>query len=88
MIGFAYRLPNLKLPVDLSYGLYIYYMIVINVMIELGYTEKIIYMIVALGISLILAVISYFIIEAWKRRKKRHFEMMKSPLSRNIRITK
>lgn len=75
MIGFAYRLRNFNLPVDLSYGFYVYHMVVINMMIELGYLGKIIYVIVALGLSLILASISYFTIGTWERRKKKNLDM-------------
>ena len=37
LIGFAYCLPKLNIRIDISYGVYIYHMIVINAMIALGF---------------------------------------------------
>ena len=58
LIGFAYSFPQLNIKVDMSYGLYIYHMTVVNVMITLGLTGRLIYMLLALGTSMILALIS------------------------------
>ena len=40
LIGFAYRFNKLNIKYDISYGIYIYHMIVINVMIVFGLTGK------------------------------------------------
>lgn len=58
LIGFAYKYPQLNVKTDISYGLYIYHMTVVNVMITLGLTQKPVYIGVAFGISAIAALIS------------------------------
>lgn len=60
IIGFAYQYPKIQLKYDFSYGFYIYHMIVINVLIQLGYIGNMKYMFIALVSSGILAIISYF----------------------------
>ena len=59
IIGFAYRYPALNVKYDISHGLYIYHMVVINVMIECGYVGKTIYIFILFAISIILAITSY-----------------------------
>lgn len=59
IIGFAYRYPALKVKYDISYGLYIHHMVVINVMIEYGHVGKTIYIFRVFAISIILAIASY-----------------------------
>lgn len=59
VLGFAYAYPRIRIKHDISYGLFIYHMIVINAMIELGYTGKQIYVWIALVISILLAYFSY-----------------------------
>jgi peptidoglycan/LPS O-acetylase OafA/YrhL len=54
-IGLCYNLPKLNIKFDISYGLFIYHMIVVNLMIEFGWTGKIYYLIIALLVSIILA---------------------------------
>lgn len=70
VIGFAYRLPMLRIKIDVSYGLYIYHMIVINAMIELGDTGKGIDVWIALLLSCALALASYYTVGAAGRRLK------------------
>ncbi len=72
VIGLGYAIPLLNLKLDFSYGLYIYHMIVINVMVHFGCTEKLIWLFVSLIISLLLAVASYYTVGAISRslRKK------------------
>lgn len=36
-IGFAYALPKLNIKNDISYGIFLYHMVVVNVLIQLGY---------------------------------------------------
>ena len=40
MIGFAYRYPMIHVGKDVSYGVYIYHMIFVNIAIALGYTRS------------------------------------------------
>ena len=58
LTGFAYRFPKLNIKFDFSYGLYLYHMIVVNAIIELGFTGKIRYMLIAMILSVIVAITS------------------------------
>lgn len=60
LLGFAYRFPNLQLKIDLSYGIFLYHMIIINIFITFELTHKVIYMIFAFILSAILAYTSIF----------------------------
>lgn len=54
-IGMAYALPRINVKRDISYGIYIYHMTVINAMIELNLTGRLVYVILALVLSVLLA---------------------------------
>ena len=69
-IGFAYKFPKINIKPDISYGMYLYHMIVANVFIEFNLQGKFIYFIFALGITIILAVISYYSIGFIGRKRK------------------
>ena len=58
LIGLCYNLPKLNITFDISYGLFIYHMIVVNFMIELGFVGKVYHLIIALLISIVLASVS------------------------------
>lgn len=56
---------------DLSYGVYIYHMLIVNVLIELGKTQKIIYLLITLFTTLLIAFLSWnFIEKPFLARKK------------------
>lgn len=61
LIGLSYNLPKLNAKLDVSYGLFIYHMIVVNIMLELGFVGKIHHLLIALFASVILAVGSTYI---------------------------
>lgn len=58
VLGVAYRFPRISVKKDISYGIYIYHMTVINAMIELGYTGTPGYLLIAMAISCLLAFVS------------------------------
>lgn len=58
LVGFAYRFPRLAVKRDISYGIFVYHMIVVNVMIELGITRRFVYLVAAMVVSCGLAYIS------------------------------
>lgn len=70
LIGFAYRYGKLNVKHDVSYGLYIYHMIIINVMIEFGMTSKLADFFIAFGASAIMAIVSYYSIGKLSRLAK------------------
>lgn len=57
-LGIGYKFPKLNINPDISYGFYIYHMIVINIMIELGLIGSMGKLGIALTISLVCAYIS------------------------------
>jgi len=67
----AYALNGIKIDHDISYGVYIYHMIVINAMIQIGLTHHNVYFFTALFISVILGFISYFTLGVSVRNRKK-----------------
>lgn len=63
VIGLAYFVPKANIRIDISYGVYIYHMIVINAMIALGFTGSWMYMVIAMLITCVLATISALILD-------------------------
>lgn len=70
VIGFAYRFAYIKLKRDISFGLYIYHMTVVNVMVTFGFTGKLIYLIIAFVLSFILAYLSNITIGKLSARRR------------------
>lgn len=71
MFGFAYRLPKLNIRHDITYGLYLYHMIVINIFVHLGRTGNYLYLFACLLLTAVLAWCSYFAIGRFYRNKKK-----------------
>ena len=76
IMSIAYTLPDIANLIlrrnDISYGLYIYHMPVVNLFIYLGYTGRISHQLMAIGCSLVLASLSWFLIERPVMKLKRH----------------
>ena len=70
LLGLAYTFPKLKLKKDISYGLFIYHMIVANVMMTFGWTGGLHYVLIAMAISCLLAYLSTITIGAYCAKKK------------------
>ena len=70
VIGFAYKFPKLNIKKDISYGLYIYHMVVVNVLIEFDLTGSVLYVILALIVSVMMAFISYHTTGTLYRKQK------------------
>ena len=62
-IGVGYSFGKLRFSIDLSYGLYLYHMIVVDVFVHLGLTGNIGYVIAAYAVSAVLAFISYYLVD-------------------------
>lgn len=56
--GFAYAFPRLNLKTDVSYGIYLYHMVVINIFVQLGMTNHFGYFVIAFVIIILCAFIS------------------------------
>ncbi len=70
LIGFSYRFPRIAIKTDISYGLFIYHMIIVNVFISSGLTGSWWQFFAVLAISCILAYISTITVGKWAARKK------------------
>ncbi len=76
IFSFAYSSPALSQKLlrrnDISYGVYIYHLPVINILIYYGYTAKASYAIIAITITIILAGISWTVFERNSMKLKKH----------------
>ena len=70
LTGMAYVLPKLNIKTDISYGIYIYHMTIINAMIALGYSTNRWLLAVALLITCFLAWLSTITIGKYSLRRK------------------
>ncbi len=70
IIGFAYAFPQFNIKTDISYGLYIYHMTIINAMFTLGYTGKLKYLFIAVLLSSLFAWLSTKTIGNFSLKKK------------------
>ena len=71
LIGFAYAFPRLNIKTDISYGIFLYHMTVVNVMIQLGYKNDPMYLVIAMVISVVLAWVSTVTVGRWSVGRKR-----------------
>ncbi len=72
LLGFAYRYDKLNIKKDISYGIYIYHMVVINVLVEVGFTGSYTSVFIAGVVTIIIASISYkYIGNVFVSKKKR-----------------
>ena len=65
LIGFAYLFPILALKKDISYPIFLYHMIVVNIFISLGWTGNWFYGIVVIVLSCVVAYLSTATIGKW-----------------------
>jgi peptidoglycan/LPS O-acetylase OafA/YrhL len=70
VIGFSYAFPSLNIKKDLSYGIYIYHMTVVNALIALGFTQTIGALITVIVLTFVVAYISTITIGNIVQKKK------------------
>lgn len=70
LIGFAYRFPQFNIKTDISYGVYIYHMTVVNALIALGYSQSPLLLLLVFMITPILALFSTKTIGALSNKMK------------------
>ncbi|MCR5540822.1 MAG: acyltransferase [Ruminococcus sp.] len=58
LIGFAYKFPQLKIHEDISYGIFLYHMIIVNIFISFGWIKEWKYVVLVFIITIIFAYIS------------------------------
>ncbi len=70
IIGFAYSFPKMSFKYDYSYGIYIYHMIVINILIHFGIVGQVWTIPAVIILSFLLSMASYHSIGTFSRRKR------------------
>ena len=70
LIGFAYAFPRLSVKTDISYGIFLYHMIIVNIFIQMGWLHSWGYAVIIMLIAALLAFGSAKTIGAWAARKK------------------
>ena len=73
MIGFAYRYPKIDVGEDISYGVYIYHMIFVNVAIAWGYTNNWTAFAFVIVVTFVVAYGSTMIVGEYGRRLKSRY---------------
>jgi peptidoglycan/LPS O-acetylase OafA/YrhL len=72
----AYTFPSLSYKIlgrnDISYGVYIYHMPVVNVMIYYGYTADLMYLAILISFTIVLSAISWVVFERNSMKLKKH----------------
>ena len=71
LIGFAYRLPILAVNTDISYGVFLYHMTVVNIFVNFGWTGRWLYVLPVILITGLLAYISTIKIGQFTSKKRR-----------------
>lgn len=69
VIGFSYRFPMLNIKSDLSYGIYLYHMVVINIFMTFNLINNKYYMFIAFAITIVLAKASQMISKSISQKK-------------------
>lgn len=70
LVGFAYSFPRLNVKTDISYGVYIYHMTVVNALIALGFMHSVWHFVFVLVVTCLLAWISTRTVGEWAKRRK------------------
>lgn len=70
LLGVAYALPCINIKTDISYGIYIYHMTIVNALIELGYTGSVWLLLFVVIASSLLAFVSNKTIGNWSLQMK------------------
>lgn len=70
IVGFSYKFPRLRLKYDISFGVFIYHMTVVNAMITFGHEGRYIHLLIAVTISCILGYVSTITIGKYSAKKK------------------
>lgn len=81
-VGVAYSFGKIRFKFDLSYGLYLYHMIVVDVFVQIGMVGKTSYLIAVYAVSLACAVVSHFLVDnniarLFNRKKTERVEIQK-----------
>lgn len=70
LIGGSYSMWKLNVKTDISYGIYIYHMTIVNAMLVLGYVKSPLYLLVVVGITVLCSSLSTITIGRYFMNKK------------------
>jgi len=70
LVGFAYSFPRLNIKTDISYGIYIYHMTVVNALLTLGYSHNYWLLLFVAACTSLLAWVSTKTVGEWTKRMK------------------
>lgn len=70
LTGFAYVFPNMNIKTDISYGVYIYHMTIVNALIAMGYAKNPVLLVVVLVSTCVLAWISTKTVGKFSKKMK------------------
>jgi len=70
LVGFAYAFPQLSIKTDISYGIFLYHMIIVNIFIQIGWMQNWGYALIVMMITVLLAYVSTKTIGAWSAKRK------------------
>lgn len=80
VLSFAYTRPDFGTILrgkDFSYGVYIYHMVVFNVLVQCNWVGSYLYLYVGIGSTFILAILSWYFVEKPALKLKNHFILKK-----------
>lgn len=70
LIGFAYRFPQLSIKLDISYAVFLYHMIIVNIFVEKGYLHNWLFLVAVMLITVIIACLSTITLGNWGAKNK------------------
>jgi peptidoglycan/LPS O-acetylase OafA/YrhL len=71
VIGFAYQFPKINIKTDISYAVYIYHMIFVNIAVELGWIKNWGVLVMVVIVTIIFALLSTKYVGGWSRLQKK-----------------
>lgn len=85
-IGVGYSLGKIRFKLDLSYGLYLYHMVAVDIFVQLGFVGEMKDVIAVYAVSLLLAIASHYLVDNTaarifkKTESKKFSELEKAPV--------
>lgn len=71
LTGLAYAIPQLNIKTDISYAVYIYHMTIVNALIELGYSQNGLLLLIVFVMTCLISWASTITVGEWSKKKKR-----------------
>ncbi len=62
-IGFGYSFGKIRFKIDLSYGLYLYHMVIVDIFVQIGLVGNMMYAVAVYAIALLCAFASYYLVD-------------------------